>query len=93
MSQPICTLSNGGGEPQQQIVPQQQAGGMQMMEEPTQKRQRPDDGSEDMGESHAPVSVTAMAEDDSAMNLESSLQSCTAHRERILQVLARQPVY
>ncbi|KAL3915522.1 MAG: hypothetical protein SGPRY_007189 [Prymnesium sp.] len=38
-----------------------------------------------------PVSVTAMADDESAMNLEQSLQSCNAHRERILQMLAEDP--
>ena len=45
------------------------------------------------------VSVAAMAEhtmtpeqaEDSTMNLESSLQSCTAHRERILQARLRRP--
>ena len=38
-----------------------------------------------------PVSVAAIADDESAINLESSLQSCTAHRERILQMLTEEP--
>jgi len=61
----------------------------------SQKRRRTDDAWEQFEErvpsGGMPVSVTAMADDELAMNLDSSLQSCTAHRDRILNMLASEP--
>lgn len=39
----------------------------------------------------ASVAATVLTDDDSAANLEASLQSCTAHRDRILQMLIEEP--
>jgi len=97
ISQPICTCANPSGESNGSMQMAPPAGSMAMVEEPAAKRSRMDEPSGeqpvDAGDAtqHQPVSVAAMAEDDSAMNLESSLQSCTAHRERILQMLAEEP--
>jgi len=67
----------------------------QMEEQPMLKQRRLNDqapvsmqgGGPDMGMAAAPPPV----EDESTSNLESSLQSCMAHRERILQMLLDDP--
>lgn len=54
------------------------------------KRQRTD-GAEDGGADASAASTSALADDDSAANLEASLQSCMAHRDRILAMLNEEP--
>ena len=70
------------------------------VEDPAAKRQRTE-GAEDapqqvIADPSASTTTgdsggTALADDDSAANLEASLQSCTAHRDRILAMLAEEP--
>ena len=67
--------------------------------EPAAKRAKTDgeaDGSVDGMASIVPAASSAGAppgqpDEDSAANLEASLQSCTAHRDRILQMLVEEP--
>jgi len=68
-------------------------------EDPAAKRQRTADGSEEGAPStdaaaaaaEGAATATSLSDEDSAANLEASLQSCTAHRDRILQMLQEEP--
>mmetsp|Transcript_30869 Transcript_30869/g.51079 ORF Transcript_30869/g.51079 Transcript_30869/m.51079 type:complete len:442 (-) Transcript_30869:285-1610(-) len=91
--------ANGGGgpvsiDPSDCVdAPACATSGMACMDDGSQavKQRRLNDGSAFPGVDSTTMNTPPSVEDESTSNLESSLQSCTAHRERILQMLLDDP--
>lgn len=87
----------GSGTTSSEAVPEILAGGLGDSHNPPVKRQRTDGPDEPeradaaVAAAEGAATASALNEEDSAANLEDSLQSCTNHRDRILLMLQDEP--